>query len=320
MTEILANKNFESSASSYPVLLIGYNRLEKLIDRIVEVLSWKTSKLYISIDGGDDEKQQFYFDQIQILLKEKCSETPIVIIQRSHNLGLGKHLPLAVTEILENHHGVIVIEDDIQCSSEFYKEICIALTLHGEKYMTIGGFSSFPFKAKWFPNKWRETKYFSAWGWGVTQSSWRRYENTIHQESFGEKLNESQIWNSLSSSQKRTWLGRFQKVASGEKITWDFQMQFSSFANGYLHLNSLFRISENVGFGDTRGTNTKSKRPLLLGRESLTETKFKSSQLHKSGGKIMEFLDSLVIAGDRKTFHHLVKSFHRVRSILAGRF
>jgi hypothetical protein len=319
MTEILADKNFESASSSFPVLLIGYNRLEKLIDRIVEVLSWQTSKLYISIDGGDDEKQQFYFDQIQILLKEKRSETPIVIIQRSHNLGLGKHLPLAVTEILENHDGVIVIEDDIKCSSQFYKEICIALTLHGEKYMTIGGFSSLPFKARRCPNKWRETKYFSAWGWGVTQSSWRRYENTINQESYREKLNESEIWNSLSTSQKRTWLGRFQKVASGEKITWDFQMQFSSFSNGYLHLNSLFRICENVGFGDTRGTNTKSKRPSLLGWESLTDTKFKSEKLHKSGGKIMEFFDSMVIAGDRETFHYLVKSFHRVWMTLAGR-
>ena len=48
---------------------------------------------------------------------------------------------------------------------------------------------------------------------------------------------------------------------SNPSLTWDFQMQFTSFVNNLYHLLPKYRLCDNVGFDDLRATNTKNRRP-----------------------------------------------------------
>lgn len=310
---------FGSSSERYPVLLLGFNRPEKTRERAQEILQCDPSMLYISIDGPRNQGEEVTRKEIVKQLREFKSNHNVMTIYREKNLGLEKHLPQAINEILKQHNGVIIIEDDVQCSTVFYKEVSEAMYLYGDEYMTIGGFSPISFDIKMIHNRWRPTKYFSAWGWGVTKSSWEKYEPIIDHELIERELESSRLWHELGNFQKNTWLGRFQKVATGNKKTWDFQMQYSSFKHDLLHLNVLFRICENVGFGDIRGTNTKTNRPTLLGREYLSQSKFVSHRCPGSVQRFFEILDSIVIAGDRKIPNLLSKRRLLKRTQIIGR-
>lgn len=288
-------------------MLLGFNRPENIKARAREILYWNPSMLYISIDGPRNEKEAIARIETKEHLQEYKSNNKVRIIYRETNFGLEKHLPQAIDEVLTQHDGVIVIEDDVKCAPTFYTAVCEALNLYGHEYMTIGGFSPINFDAFLIRNRWRSTKYFSAWGWGVSRSSWEKYERNIDLKHYKQHLESGQMWHHLTRFQKNTWLGRFEKVASGRKKTWDFQMQYSSFKNDLLHLNVLFRICENVGFADIRGTNTKMNRPKLLGGEHLSQKEFVHKQLPALIQVILEHLDSIVIAGDRKMLHFLSK-------------
>ena len=274
--------------------------------------------LYISIDGPRDENEAVSRIETMGHLQEYESNNKVRVIYRETNFGLEKHLPQAIDEVLKQHDGVIVIEDDIKCSPTFYSEVCEALNLYGHEYMTVGGFSPINFDAFMIHNRWRSTKYFSAWGWGVSRSSWEKYERNIDLKLYKQHLESGQMWNHLTRFQKNTWLGRFEKIASGRKKTWDFQMQYSSFKNDLLHLNVLFRICENVGFADMRGTNTKMNRPKLLGGEHLSQKEFVHKQLPAFIQEILEHLDSIVIAGDRKMLHFLSKTRQLIKTRITG--
>lgn len=304
----------ESNQKKYPVLLLGFNRPEKTLERAREILLCNPSTLYISIDGPRNKRDEQAREEIRAQLGEFKSNHKVEITYREMNLGLQNHLPRAVNEILQQNEGIIVIEDDVKCSTVFYTEVCDALNRFGDDYMTVGGFSPISIKLPKLYNRWRPTKYFSAWGWGITRKSWQKYESTIELSFEKENLLRGNLWSELNKSQKNTWLGRFQKVSTGEISTWDFQMQYSSFKYDLYHLNVFFRICENVGFADIRGTNTKSDRPTLLGKEFLSEAKFKHKRCPKPLQRIMEVLDSIVIAGDRKTLHMLANGRRKIKS------
>ena len=306
-TSGLPSYEMGQTMTRYPILLVGFNRPEKILERTKEILSWNPSDLYISIDAAKTSVERNSTREIRDQLKPFIVNPRVHLIFRSQNYGIKGHIPHAIDEILQKHSAIVVIEDDVQCSEIFYGEICKALNLHGNDYLTVGGFSSLPFRFFATRNRWRETRYFSAWGWGITRESWLKYERTIDVQNLHINLEGSKIWKKLSNSQKKTWIGRFSKVSTGEKITWDFQMQYSSFVHNYYHLNSLFRICENQGFSDERGTNTKSKRPLPLGRYYLNNSPFDKILLRRIPQIALEFLDSFVIAGDRVLLHKLSK-------------
>jgi hypothetical protein len=304
----------KSNQKRYPVLLLGFNRPEKTVERAREILRCNPSLLYISIDGPRNKRDEQTREEIRVQLGEFKSNHKVEITYREKNLGLQYHLPRAVNEILQLHDGIIVIEDDVKCSTVFYTEVCDALNCFGDDYMTVGGFSPISIFLPKLCNRWRPTKYFSAWGWGITRKSWQKYEPTIELNFEKENLLRSNLWSELNDYQKKTWLGRFSKVSTGEKSTWDFQMQYSSFKNDLYHLNVFFRICENVGFADIRGTNTKSDRPTLLGKEFLSEAKFKHKRCPKPIQRVMEVLDSIVIAGDRKMLHLIANGRRKIKS------
>lgn len=312
----VANKGRKSSAdldSKYPVLLIGFNRPKEICERAEEFLSWGTSELYISIDGAKNNEDAVFSNEIRARLEKFQSDSRVNLIFRSRNYGLREHLPTAVDEVLARNEAVIVIEDDIRCTPAFYENLCNSLKIHGDQYMTIGGFSSLPFHGSFMVNRWRETKYFSAWGWGITRVSWSKYHRTIDLETFQSQLCKSAIWKTLNYTQRETWTGRFVKIATG-KSTWDFQMQYSSFVHELRHLNVVFRICENVGFEDARGTNTNSGRPFYLGSEVMSNSKFATKHSSFIARTILQWLDSVVIAGDRVILH---KNAIRIRNVMA---
>lgn len=149
------------------LLLVGFNRPELIEARIRELTAMKALNVTISIDGGIGSKQS-EISQIVEKYYRSIQDGPILkVIYRDSNLGLAKHVTLAVSESLEKYDRVIVVEDDIVLSPNFYLNMLQAFHIQRENQFQgiVGGFSPLrPLRNFPIRNFWRLTPYVSAWG------------------------------------------------------------------------------------------------------------------------------------------------------------
>ena len=116
-------KSATPNNSNIPILLIGFNRPKLIVKRLEELSAFSNLTLIISIDGGAGKDVENEMNRIlQQLDKYKFIDLNVQIIQHSLNMGLAEHVTKAIGNVLEKYHSVIVIEDDISVSKNFYNK------------------------------------------------------------------------------------------------------------------------------------------------------------------------------------------------------
>ena len=101
-----------------PIVVVAYNRLESL-KRILASLSRgeyprEPVELIISIDRGDNQEVLQYAEAFPWPHGEKR------VIYRPENLGLKRHI-LTCGDLTQDHDGIILLEDDLVVSPDFYR-------------------------------------------------------------------------------------------------------------------------------------------------------------------------------------------------------
>ena len=311
------NTSYHQYYPSIPILLIGFNRPILLAKRLRELSAIPNLTLIISIDGGAGKDIEFEMNRILHRLdKHQIIDSNVQIIRHSDNLGLAEHVTTAISHVLEKHESVIVIEDDIAISKNFYKNMVNGMIemRNRNDIATVGGYSAIDiFRIFRIRNRFRETKYFSAWGWGITKEIWELYKLDISDGSLQEQLNNSIIWNSLSKKQKMYWINLFNKVENNSKLTWDIQMQFMCFKYELRNILPLKSLIVNEGFGDSTSTNTNEAKPWWMGRKSNNEL------IYLTTCRIVDYIyeelcDSIFMASDKTNFFivKLTKQFSKI--------
>jgi hypothetical protein len=299
MPTLRASKNPRKTA----LLILGFNRPEFVRERLEECsfISEYGIQIICSIDGlptGHLSSQQNdyrdiaeEFDGVEWLFEQE-------------NLGLAIHITRRISEVLENYDNVIVIEDDVSVSK--YGLLSLKTALEEElpsDVLTIGLFGSLPGNSieRIFKNNWRDSIYFSAWGWAIQREKWNLYSLNIVSNCGIESLVESSSWQSLSNSQRRRWERRFSKVLWDPRSTWDFQMQFLTFSKDFIHCLPIWRMCDNNGFADGRATNTKNPKPRwYVGSKSEIEGNMSVATRSRIINTFCQFIDSWTWIGDRK--------------------
>jgi len=296
----------EITPNEVPILLIGFNRPDFLKKRILELLSMQVQHLYISIDGGASAKSD-EMREVLIWAENKLENyKTLKIIKNQHDLGLVKHITSAITKVLEKHRYIIVVEDDIKLSSNFFSNMLCGLNLQQNKNLKgiVGGFSMINLSnLSLMRNKWRTSPYSVIWGWGCSRLIWEDYSNVINKNTIKEKLAKSQTWNELTSFQREVWMGRFGKVAINPEYTWDIQLQFLSFVKDFENIYPISTLTLNEGYSDLRSTNTKNAKPKWMSRTSPDSRRIQNKLATQTNRKIINLLDSNLLMSDTKIIH-----------------
>lgn len=285
------------------VLLIGFNRPEKIARRITELSKMNVIKLMISIDGGTDSHNPEMETVIRDAKKSFSAATSVVIHHHKKNMGLAKHVTSAIGEAFKLADYVIVVEDDLVLAPNFYSnmisgfEIQSSSNLHG----TVGGFSPYIKKRTINRNNtWRRTIYFSCWGWGCSKEIWNNYKLDLREVDIVDTLGKSLIFKKLSKWQQYLWIKRFQKIQSNPFHTWDIQFQYLCFVNHYVNLLPISRFVDNEGFSDPRGAHTKGKKPQWFKYGGVDNRKIEGMTSPWVSELFRKMIDANTIAGDTK--------------------
>jgi hypothetical protein len=286
--------------SEIPILLVGYKRLDLLrrnIETFLPVIN-DSSKLYVSIDGiaGVDEGNliQNQITDFQQFIKE-INSACIEVRNLERNFGCDQHIPNAIDWVLKENKGVIVIEDDIQISTEMICEIRAALhreiiSTRNYPVISLSGVSSTATRL----NLWRNTNYFCAWGYALSAEFWEIHKETQKQlnqiSDIDEFLNKTKPWQSFSKRKKTIWRERLMRG------NYDYKIQATIFKRSMKVQAPLFRISDNIGYATLSATHTRHRKPAYLNR--------KVSNLHQEfRGQISNrFLSALLVLIDANTW------------------
>jgi acetyltransferase-like isoleucine patch superfamily enzyme len=166
-----------------PIVLFVYGRAwhtEQTLRALKQNDLAEQSTLYIYADGPKHLAPRADRDKIEDVRRLVRSEKwcgDVIVVESPHNLGLVKSFVKGVTEVVNRHGRVIVLEDDQITSRGFLKFMNEALDIYedDEKVMHVSGYM-FPAR---FESK--QTTFFldvqTCPGWGTWKRAWDHYEH-----------------------------------------------------------------------------------------------------------------------------------------------
>lgn len=271
-----------------PIILFVYNRPEhtrRTLEALRDNEGANESILYVYADGpkaNEDPEVQKKIDETRKVINQSkwCKE--VRLIERSSNIGLAANIIDGVTEVLDKHGRVIVLEDDIVTSKGFLNYMNDALNRYKDtkEVMHISGFM-YPHDAA-LP----ETFFFNValcWGWATWKTSW----NALNTDAVD-------LWKTLKEKDLLTEVNKFggdylsSQLAhniSGRLNTWFVKWHVSVILQGGYTLYPSISLVNNIGFDNTgvhNGTTDYFENKILASRIVVNEIPLKENEIAAS--------------------------------------
>ncbi len=241
-----------------PVLLLVFNRPDKVRQLIKALETIRPTTLYVSADGPRT--------QVAADLK-KCAETralfsklpwPCTVHTNFSDVNLGcKQGPVAGISWFFSHvEAGIILEDDCIPDPSFFT-FCTTLLTHYEDdqaVMHISG-NNFQDGVIWGDGSYYFSLYTHSWGWATWRRAWEKYAPAL--EAFKEFDQSDKIKTlPLSSKAQDFWIKNFRQTLAGTD-SWDSLWLYTVWHSGGVALLPNKNLVTNIGF-DSEATHTTS--------------------------------------------------------------
>lgn len=264
-----------------------YNRPEhtkKSLDSLKQNKLAAETVLYVFADGpktGATTADKEKLEATRRLVKNTTGFKEVIVFEKEFNQGLAGSVISGVTEIVNKHGKVIVLEDDLVLSPfflEFMNEGLRAFQNSPNIY-SINGYM-FDLGSLNNSDKVVLLPYTSTWGWATWQSRWRVFSTEMPGRDF------------LKSNpflKTRFNLGDYSytNMLDFGNNAWGIKWYFSVFTRGGLNVFPSQSLVRNIGF-DGSGTNGKGpdKKPA-----DFKDLKIKMTQTEQMD---LEFFDAFI--------------------------
>jgi hypothetical protein len=162
-----------------PIVVFCYNRPQHL-RRTLEALRANPlaaqSTLYVYSDGASDPGNELLVREVREVLSTISGFASLEIIAGLDNRGLARSVIEGVSEVLQTHENVIVLEDDMLCTTDFLAYMNQALdTYQGRPdiFSVTGYAPPMEFPAT-YPHQVYLAPRASSWGWGTWRDRWQQ--------------------------------------------------------------------------------------------------------------------------------------------------
>lgn len=162
-----------------PVVIFCYNRpqhLRRTVKALQENSLATTSDLIVYADGprlpGDFDKVA----EIRNYLQTIDGFASVTIYSSEINKGLANSVIAGVTQILEIHESVIVMEDDMECTTDFLDYMNQALITYSSRndIFSVSGYGPVLELPEDYPHDIYLVPRASSWGWGTWRDRWMK--------------------------------------------------------------------------------------------------------------------------------------------------
>ncbi len=229
-----------------PILVFVYNRPQhtsRLIESLVNCELSEKSELFIFIDAPKKDYSAELLEknkEVKELVRKINHFKKVTIFENKLNKGVDKSILDGVTQIINHHNKVIVLEDDLLVAKSFLKYFNWALDVYerNENIYSVNGFM-FPIN---YPHKNVQLlPLSSAWGWGTWKNRWEKFHF--------DEANRNLINNSPTLKTKFNLPGvDYASMLISNKECWDINWYFHVFKNNGLNVFPSQSLIKNTGF------------------------------------------------------------------------
>jgi hypothetical protein len=239
-----------------PIVVFCYNRPQHLRQTFEALRSnalAAQSTLIVFSDGARHLADEALVKEVRAVIAEQKGFQDIQVHASPANKGLARSVIEGVSEVIGTYGKVIVLEDDMLCTSDFLDYINAALTTYQDRkdIFSVTGYT--PPLA--LPAGYKEDVYLapraSSWGWGTWQDRWQQADWQV--KNFAQIKSSNQEIANLNRGGNDLWpmLVKQQRgVIDSWAIRWTFA-QAQHHAYGLYPVRSKIR---NIGT-DGSGTN-----------------------------------------------------------------
>lgn len=243
-----------SGNSLAPIVYFAFNRPEHTRRSLAAIKAnalAARSLLYIYVDGprADESAEGIgAIEQVRRIVASDqwCGRVELRI--REANVGLGKGLPSAISETLEMHDRIIVVEDDVIVSPGFLEYMNAALDLYAddERVMHVSAFTS-PVEV---PPDYPETTFFynhtTCWGWGTWRRAWQHFTQNGARLMREIDASGRKRYINLDNAHEYYWALRY--LDEGRSQDWNCYWHVAVALRGGHCLHPAKSLTDNIGF------------------------------------------------------------------------
>ena len=131
-------------------------------------------RTYVFCDGPRGDADATAVSQNLRVVREWAGQTGATVVASESNRGLAQQIVSGVTQVLDRHERVIVLEDDLLIAPSFLSFMLQALERYedSESVMQVAGFSEVAGRK---PPAASFVSTTSTWGWGTWRRAWARF-------------------------------------------------------------------------------------------------------------------------------------------------
>ncbi len=249
----MANSNAQLPSLA-PICLFAFNRPEhtlKTIESLLKNLESKRSVLYVFCDGPRNIGEKTLTDQVRKYLTSLEGFADIHLRFQNENLGLAKSIILGVTEVIQNHGRVIVVEDDLVTSPYFLQYMNENLTRYEneDRVISIHAYS--------YPTRQSLPEVFflkgaDCWGWATWRRGWDLFE--ADGQKLLQQLKAKKLLRTFDFDGSYPYVKMLQDQIAGRNNSWAIRWYASAFLADKLTLYPGRSLVNNIGL-DGSGTH-----------------------------------------------------------------
>lgn len=243
-----------------PIAYFAFNRPAHALQSL-QALKQNTlaeeSEIYIFCDGPRHNETQDGLEKINETRAVTQSEQwgkNVHFEFRKKNLGLFQSIPQGITQVVQKHGKVIVVEDDIVVSPGFLSYMNDALKMYEneEEVMHVSGYC--PFTE--LPIPYKESTFFYnhtyCWGWGTWKRAWDHFASDGY--ALMKKVQAKGIVSYVNLDQTFEFYWGLKYIHERKFQDWNYNWHVSVALRNGLCLQPVKSLTSNIGF-DGSGTN-----------------------------------------------------------------
>ncbi len=209
-----------------PVLLLGFNRPDRLADLIDSLRKSQPAVVRVAVDGPranhpDDVRR---VSETQAAVGRIDWTDNVGTLFRDTNVGLERAVPGAVSWVLEEFESLIVIEDDVGVGPQFIEFATNALHefAHREDVFHVSGYNVVPRSVISMPDEAaRLSRVPESFAWATWRRAWQHYDPTL---SWGTDCTVTELSEVLGSRLAALrWKQNFSLARHGRISSWAYR-------------------------------------------------------------------------------------------------
>lgn len=241
-----------------PVIVFGYNRIEKLarcLEAVEVAANGRNKELFIFVDGAKNSEDAEKVFKVQQFAKRYSSTafSRIHTVCREDNKGLAASVIDGVTEVINSYGAVIVVEDDLVISSSFisFCDDVINQYENNQSIWSVGG---------WIPESVEgvaKTDAFlsfraECWGWATWKDRWNKVDWNIIDYLSDFRLSFSKRRSFNKAGNDMAYM--LDEYYEGKNHSWAIRFAYSQWKNRSYTVCPRYSLVRNDGL-DGQGTN-----------------------------------------------------------------